>query len=82
MAEKTRATIAAERRNALRGPRCVANGRAEMTDVCADIKTLSQMLLLCERRFANSMAAGDPDKAGGWANAGEAVLTALRSKSS
>ena len=80
MAEKTRATIATERRNSLRGPRCVANGRAEMTDVCADIKTLSQMLLLCERRFANAMAAGDADKAGRWANAGDSILTALRTK--
>ena len=80
MPEKTRAMQATERRNALRGPRCVANGRATMTDICADVKTLSQVLLLSERRFANAIAAGDMDKAGGWANVGQAVLGALRPK--
>ena len=68
------------RRHTTQGPRCIATGRVQITDICKDVKTLSQVLLLCERRFANSLSSGDLDKAGRWAAVGEAVLTALRPK--
>jgi hypothetical protein len=66
------------RRHTAPGPRCVGTGRAQMTDICSDVKTLSQTLLLCERRFANALAAGDVDKAGRWAAVGDTLLQALR----
>ena len=62
----------------VRGPRCVSMGRVELSDVCEDVRTLSRMLALCERRFADSVAGGDLEKAEKWAAAGNAVLVALR----
>jgi hypothetical protein len=74
--QQTRVRI--HRRHVTPGPRCIASERVHMTDICQDVKTLSQVLLLCERRFANAISAGDMDKAGRWAGVGEAVLGALR----
>jgi hypothetical protein len=66
------------RRHTSQGPRCITTGRVQITDICKDVKTLSQILLLCERRFANAISSGDVLKAGHWAAVGEAVLAALR----
>lgn len=77
--KKTRPERATERRQmGVRGPRCVSMGRVELSDVCEDVRTLSRMLVLCERRFADAFAGGDIAKAEKWAAAGNAVLGALR----
>jgi hypothetical protein len=77
--KKTRADRTQEvRRTNSRGPRCVGTGRVEMTDICHDVRTLSQALLLCERRFADALEAGDEGTAGRWAEVAHAVLAALR----
>ncbi len=79
MSKKTRTDRANEARRAnTRGPRCVGDGRIEMTDICHDVRTLSQVLLLCERRFADALETGDAATAGRWAEVAHAVLTALR----
>jgi hypothetical protein len=49
-----------------------------MTDICHDVRTLSQVLLLCERRFADALETGDAGTAGRWAEVAHAVLAALR----
>jgi hypothetical protein len=49
-----------------------------MTDICHDVRTLSQVLLLCERRFADALETGDTETAGRWAEVANAVLAALR----
>jgi hypothetical protein len=49
-----------------------------MTDICHDVRTLSQVLLLCERRFADALEAGDASAAGRWAGVAHSVLAALR----
>lgn len=77
MQEQTRIERASQRRPSP-GPRCIQSGRIQVTDICSEVKTLSQMLLICERRFANAVSAGNDEKAGRWAAAGEALLTALR----
>lgn len=71
-------TVRIHQRHTSPGPRCIGSDRVHMTDVCQDVKTLSQVLLLCERRYANAISSGDVDKAGRWATVGEAVLQALR----
>jgi hypothetical protein len=79
MSKKTRAERTQEvRRTNSRGPRCVSTGRVEMTDICHDVRTLSQVLLLCERRFADAVETGDTGTAGRWAEVAHAVLAALR----
>jgi hypothetical protein len=79
MSKKIRADRSQEVRGTnSRGPRCVSSGRVEMTDICHDVRTLSQVLLLCERRFADALETGDADTAGRWAEVAHAVLTALR----
>jgi hypothetical protein len=79
MSKKTRAERTQEaRRSNPRGPRCIGSGRVEMTDICHDVRTLSQVLLLCERRFADALETGDAATAGRWAEVAHAVLTALR----
>lgn len=79
MEKKIRAERTQEaRRTSTRGPRCVSTGRVEMTDICHDVRTLSQVLLLCERRFADALETGDPDTAGRWAEVAHTVLAALR----
>ncbi|HVM10896.1 MAG TPA: hypothetical protein VM638_00285 [Actinomycetota bacterium] len=77
MQEQTRVERASQRRQAP-GPRCVQSGRIQVTDICSEVKTLSEMLLICERRYANALSAGNDEKAGRWAAAGEALLVALR----
>lgn len=79
MGKKIRAERTQEaRRTNSRGPRCVGSGRVEMTDICHDVRTLSQVLLLCERRFADALETGDASTAGRWAEVAHAVLAALR----
>jgi hypothetical protein len=79
MSKKTRADRTQDVRGThSRGPRCVTSGRVEMTDICHDVKTLSQVLLLCERRFAEALETGDDGTAGRWAEVAHAVLAALR----
>ena len=81
MSKRTRAERTQEARHTTpRGPRCVGSGRVEMTDICHDVRTLSQVLLLCERRFADSLESGDAGAAGRWAGVAHAVLAALRPK--
>lgn len=79
MSKKTRAERMQEvRGTSSRGPRCIGSGRIEMTDICHDVRTLSQVLLLCERRFADALETGDDGTAGRWAEVANAVLAALR----
>jgi hypothetical protein len=79
MSKKTRADRTQDVRGThSRGPRCVSSGRVEMTDICHDVRTLSQVLLLCERRFADALETGDTETAGRWAEVANAVLAALR----